>query len=305
MQQLRDKLRKWLHPDHLQCVFEAWWCGFVDSLMLHKTLAIVLLSSKLQVDLFRCLLFNLVLFVGSIILAEYILFPLMAFFSMQIVQTSAEADASSGGDDYIADLVPKILRVLYYLLWIYPVYGLSLIFNSIWYQNIANHAYALRTSAINGKQPKPQIRSPEEAIAASKAAKADPVHQVLRSVSDQIYSLILLGCYLLQVAILSFIPFVGTFISGVYMSFLYSMYFFEYRWILEGKTSDERISYFENRWPYFLGFGKKFVLSCHILNLEFCFRIYFSCNDFNVSKVYQLRNARRNISSCKRKLFIK
>jgi len=40
------------------------------------------------------------------------------------------------------------------------------------------------------------------------------------------------------------------------MTWIYAFYSFEYKWINKGWTLEKRIDYFEERWAYFIGFGK-------------------------------------------------
>ncbi|KAG8247474.1 Etoposide induced 2.4 mRNA [Homalodisca vitripennis] len=51
------------------------------------------------------------------------------------------------------------------------------------------------------------------------------------------------------------IPVLADLMSLVHMCLLYSLYSFEYKWCNMGWELHRRITYIENNWPYFVGFG--------------------------------------------------
>jgi len=68
-----------------------------------------------------------------------------------------------------------------------------------------------------------------------------------------------MGVYILLMTLLSFVPYSDPVILCL-MSWLYSFYCFEYRWVFEGKTIVREIKTIESNAVYYLGFGMPFAL---------------------------------------------
>lgn len=73
--------------------------------------------------------------------------------------------------------------------------------------------------------------------------------------SEEVYRLLLIGSFFLEITLFSLVPIIGRLVWSIHLCWLYSFYSFEYKWALEGWSLEQRISYFEKRWPYFFGFG--------------------------------------------------
>lgn len=130
-----------------------------------------------------------------------------------------------------------VLKAVYNALWIWPVYALSFLLNSIWYQEIADFAQQLQQGASDKSRPKPKRLS---------------LSQVL---TDEIYRSLLFGGFLMQTTLVLYIPYIGPTLSFICVAWIYAFYSFEYNWINAGWSLDTRMLYFEQRWCYFLGFG--------------------------------------------------
>jgi Etoposide-induced protein 2.4 (EI24) len=130
----------------------------------------------------------------------------------------------------------KVFNMLYHLLWLFPLYLTSFILNIFCYSDISIAVYR----ACRGK-PKSSALSFSRMIACE-------VHRGL-----------IMGVYVILMSLLSIIPYSQPIILSL-LSWLYSFYCFEYRWVLEGKTINKEISKLEHNAIYYLGFGLPFAL---------------------------------------------
>lgn len=72
-------------------IFEAWWCGVKDSLRLDNCLLFFVTSKTIRLRTFHCLVLNGLIFLGSMLLAENVIVPLL-----RSIVASAEGGASVG-----------------------------------------------------------------------------------------------------------------------------------------------------------------------------------------------------------------
>lgn len=86
-------------------------------------------------------------------------------------------------------------------------------------------------------------------------ADSDAMH------SDEMYRAILVAFFLLQTVLSYLIPVVGPATSFIHLSWLYSLYCFEYKWSLAGWSLERRLAHLEQNWAYFAGFGSPFTLA--------------------------------------------
>ncbi|CAG8556633.1 19966_t:CDS:10, partial [Cetraspora pellucida] len=141
----------------------------------------------------------------------------------------------------ITSILDTIVALTYQLLWVYPIFVLSFVLNAMWYQEIADRAYRL----YHGRPPINSNRTYPRA---------------LKVIADEIYRALLFMNYLMVATIVYVIPVIGPIMSFMYFCWIYAYYSFEYKWINQGWSLEQRIGYFEERWSYFAGFGFMFTV---------------------------------------------
>ncbi|KDQ12351.1 hypothetical protein BOTBODRAFT_161933 [Botryobasidium botryosum FD-172 SS1] len=132
---------------------------------------------------------------------------------------------------------------LYQVVWLLPVVGASLYFNSTWSTVIAKRTYVLQY----GRR-----------VAASPASYSG----MLRAIATSAYRAILLGSSILVTFALGYIPVVGPFASFVYMCWVNSYYCFEFVWVSKGLSLPQRVRHQEERWTYYFSFGLTSAALC-------------------------------------------
>lgn len=232
----------------VSCVLQ----GVRDSLRLDATPVFFLSSVTVRVRTAQCLLLNGLIFLGSILLADYVWAPLLRKIlelsgasgsdSMDDAASSmplASASIPLPSESSLAGWLHVLFLYAYQLLWIYPLYIISFILNTVWYQDIADHAFITHGGA-----------------GATAAAKVGFTFQKwVATMSDEVYRCLLVTAFMVQVTLVSFIPVIGSTLVFVHLCWLYSLYSFEYKWSLLGWSLEYRLKYFEKHWAYFLGFG--------------------------------------------------
>jgi len=179
---------------------------------------------------------NGVIFLGSIVLVEKGFAPLIR--SLLVDSSNSNTTLAVVGDK-----VSLSFFWAYYFFLIYPLYGLSFILNTMWYHDIAETACRLTWG--------------------NKASSTSFNYRSWRaSISTDLYRFIVfVPVYLMQVVLLSFVPYIGLPLSGIQLCALYSLSAFEYKWVFQGMTLFDRLAHIEENWPYFIGFGSPVVLA--------------------------------------------
>ena len=95
------------------------------------------------------------------------------------------------------------------ILWIYPIYGLSFVLSTVWYQDIADHAYLVFR---NGKRH-------EFVMSFSRW---------LSLMADELYRCLVVGAFSLQMTLCALVPYgLGSVLSVLHLAWIYSLYSFE------------------------------------------------------------------------------
>lgn len=169
-----------------------------------------------------CCAWNGGIFLTSILLFNQILLPVVQWLIEHIFGTHSTMWGWIG----------PILSWTFSTLWILPIFVLSKVINSLWFQDIADAVYL----QVRGKPKQFNVSS---------------------LIADISFSVLLQAFFLIQGTLFMFLPIptVGTIIYQIHMALLYSLYAFEYKWLNMGWEVHKRLSHIENSWPYFFGFG--------------------------------------------------
>ncbi|GLD94921.1 hypothetical protein PINS_up003546 [Pythium insidiosum] len=213
--------------------FRAFCDGVQHAISLHRILVFYVNSRLVCVSSAKCFVLNGLIFLGSIFFFDRAVIPVIHLFG-ELLQRSVATSSVQAED--VRSRVDGFVFLLYQVLWMYPIYCISFILNTIWYQEIADDAYIQQ----HGK-PSPS-----------------PVADMIR---DELYRAILVGFFLLQTVLSYLLPVVGPAVSFIHLSWLYSLYCFEYKWSLAGWSLEKRLGHLEQNWAYFAGFGAPFTLA--------------------------------------------
>ncbi|KAL1139434.1 hypothetical protein AAG570_006418, partial [Ranatra chinensis] len=175
----------------------------------------------------QCCALNGGVFWLSILLFEYCLLPAVKYVLNIVFGHSPQIGKS------VWSLIHTFLNVTFGALWVVPLFFLSKVVNSLWFQDIADSAYRY-------SRGRPQVLS-----------------SFGKLVADALFSVLVQFLFLLQSILVSSVPVspVGYLLSLVHMCMLYSLYAFEYKWYNMGWELHKRLNYIEANWPYFIGFG--------------------------------------------------
>jgi len=206
------------------CVHEGvtvWFSGVRDALMLHQCVFFLAKSEVIRFRTLQCFMLNGVIFLGSILLFNFAIDPALGF-----LQKLVQDDLAWG-----AGFISVFFSVLYKMLWIYPIYCISFVLNTVMYQEVADSALALLLH---------------------KPLKVTPP---LERLINETFRVLLYFVFIVEMTVLYYIPFVGPSIYFVHSCWLASIYCFEYRWSHQHWASSVRLEHFEQHWLYFAGFG--------------------------------------------------
>uniref|UniRef100_A0A182IR80 Etoposide-induced protein 2.4 n=1 Tax=Anopheles atroparvus TaxID=41427 RepID=A0A182IR80_ANOAO len=196
-------------------------------------------ESKVLKRVLQCSMLNGGIFLFSILFFEYIVLPGLHLFLWYLFQNATTLTTVWGW-------MQPSLSLLFNSFWVAPLFLLSKIVNSLWFQDIADSAYKFRKG-------RPQL-----------------IPSISKLIADTLISLLIQILFLLQSTLIKYlpvpVPFVCSVIYMVHMSLLCSLYAFEYKWFNMGWELHKRLTYIEQNWPYFLGFGLPLALLSELPN---------------------------------------
>jgi etoposide-induced 2.4 mRNA len=251
-------------------------CGFQEALDVRRTYRAIADSTTIRTCVIRCTLLNGVLLMGSVVLFEYVIRPLVA---------AARLSPDDMAADWRRDALTAVFSLLYYVLWIFPWYVLSYIFNAGWYSKIAKRYFELR-------QPK---RAPPDAMSSSGSAAASAslaqssgpesagsawesvlasLLELQRNAAEAVYTIFLFLGMGIQCSLVGYLPLLGAPLQIAMFAWLSAFYCFDYRWRFGGFNIEQRKQAFASDWAFFLGFGLPITLASHFLPFFISYGIY-------------------------------
>ncbi|XP_050299831.1 etoposide-induced protein 2.4 homolog [Anthonomus grandis grandis] len=181
--------------------------------------------SKVGRNVLQCALLNGGVFLLSVLIFEHLLLPTI----------DALIEMIFGDSSFVTVWfwVKHFILMVYRSAWLVPLFLLSKVINALWFQDIADSAY--------------------------RHSRGRPVSfpSISMFFADSFFSIVVQCLFLIQATLTSYIPInpLGYILYITQVSLLYSLYSFEYKWFNMGWELHKRLSFIEENWPYFLGFG--------------------------------------------------
>ncbi|XP_057792151.1 protein EI24 homolog isoform X1 [Salvia miltiorrhiza] len=233
-----------------------WAVGFREACCLHRVVIYCLRSREIAIRTGQCFLLNGFIFLGSILVLRSVVIPTLQWVLPDVcLQNKSQELCPFGGISRFYSLLQHGLIQLFYVFWFYPMYISSFILNTLWYNDIAKYGFF----AIEKHGTSSSESFVEKDTSASD--KATDIEGLMIEVAEQVYSVLLLSFFFLEVYATGFIPFIGKALNLLLLSWMYAYYCFEYKWNYSGFSLDKRLDFFESNWPFFAGFGSPCVLA--------------------------------------------
>lgn len=189
---------------------------------------------SLRYRILQCCLLNGGVFGLSIVAFNYLLLP-----AVQSLIGLLYGDHQSSPANSIWTWLQPLLTYTFQALWVLPLFLLSKMVNVFWFQDIADIAFRHTTGGRPTFLP-----------------------GLSRALSDILFGVLVQTLFLFQAYLASALPigWIGQFFGLFHLSLLYSLYAFEYVWFSRGWELHRRLSFIEDNWPYFFGFGLPLAL---------------------------------------------
>ncbi len=199
--------------------------GVVDSCALQRLFPPFIVSWRIRQDFVKSTCLNGVIFLTSAIFLEYY-FPLL----MKFILPPSNDKTIIYYDEYVHFLINRAMIIL----WAYPIYCTSTLLGIVW-----NYAMIVETYTLHYGRS-----IPNRTLA-----------QIINTLAEDIYNLLCTVVFFVQMAVVSYIPYIGTFILVCHLAWFYSLISFDYKWRFDSISLMQRFSIVEASWDYMLGFG--------------------------------------------------
>ncbi|XP_017971993.1 PREDICTED: protein EI24 homolog [Theobroma cacao] len=239
-----------------------WADGFREACCLHRVIVLCRRSRQLLIRTGQCFLLNGFIFLGSLFVLNSVVIPILRWILPdQRSQISYGGTSAFDGVLNFYSFLRGLLVQLFYVFWFYPLYVFSFILSNLWYNDIAKHGFAAMgrsgPSVVESSKQKNALNSDSK----MHAAKPAGLGWIMIEIGEQVYSVLLLSFFFLEVYATGFIPYVGKALNFLLLSWMYAYYCFEYKWNFSEWGLEKRLDFFETNWAFFAGFGSPCVLA--------------------------------------------
>ncbi|WCJ18454.1 hypothetical protein M5689_000803 [Euphorbia peplus] len=246
-----------------------WIIGFREACCLHRVIPLFLRSRKLLIRTSQCFLFNGFIFLGSIFVLNSVVIPILHWILPDQVSCISSQEISSYGNiiKFYSFLRSGLVQ-LFYVFWFYPMYVFSIVLSNLWYNEIAKFGYDAMGRTVHNivestSQDETPTTSSETTLPTEKHAG---LGGIMIGIGEQVYSILLLSFFFLEVYATGLIPYIGKALNFILLSWMYAYYCFEYKWNLSEVSLDRRLDFFESNWAFFAGFGSPCVVAIFFLS---------------------------------------
>ncbi|XP_075477054.1 protein EI24 homolog isoform X1 [Primulina tabacum] len=249
----------------LKQVSSLWLEGFREACCLHRVIIYCLRSKELAIRTGQCFLLNGFIFLGSILVLRSVVIPTIGWLLPDGYPHIYLEEPCWGIFGFYSYLRFGLIQ-LFYVFWFYPMYIFSFILSTIWYNDIAKYGFfAIEKYQTSGSRSSVQ-KDARDSLTKTNSDTATDIEGLMIGIAEQIYSILLLSFFFLQVYVTGFVPYIGKALNFLLLSWMYAYYCFEYKWNYSGLSLDKRLDFFESNWPFFAGFGSPCVLAVFFLS---------------------------------------
>ncbi|KAL9643367.1 hypothetical protein ABK040_014820 [Willaertia magna] len=256
--------------------------GLKDALAFSKAIDLFAQSKTLKNLFIQCFILNGCLFIGSIIFLDYIATPLFQA-TTNTLDLSSSSELllnnntllnnnssfnnstsssfvvnSNNNHTYLLVLLHVIFQSLKNLFWLWPIYTISFLLSTLWFNDISAHV-TKRLKLMNKSKSSSSSLSSSSSMSSMNANNNNNSLNfrsvINESLTDAVHRSLIFLLLIIQASVISIIPLFGTLVSFILYSWIYAFYSFEYVWSYKGYSLRKRIQYFEERCGYMFAFG--------------------------------------------------
>ncbi|PKA56838.1 hypothetical protein AXF42_Ash002141 [Apostasia shenzhenica] len=176
-----------------------WITGFKEACSLHRVFLFCFRSKALAIRTGQCFLLNGLIFLGSLLMFNSMVVPtLLWILPSQCGQFGSERICDSRTALTLYSFIRLILVEIFYVFWFYPLYVFSIILSTLWYNDIAKHAFdVLRRKGLQIVASSDNVDSPSYQAAQS-SKRPGGLEGVVLGIGEQVYSFLLLTFFFIQ-----------------------------------------------------------------------------------------------------------